>query len=334
MAVRHGLGRFEIFRPLSWSQLKLFRVVKCYFNFCKRNHPCDRTPKTNAFFDMLCYPRFKKTWALTTEWLVNICCLSSVIHPNHYQLIYIFFSKIQKTTMALHHSHWSCGEFSDRFRIRASAFPSASGRNHSTRAGAVAKDSVATKSSRHFFQNQIGWDPKGQKIAFQPPFFSRGVLVSGRACNLQMIRLCPQKKVILDKRTLYVQKKKINKHMALRMCIYINICVYAAWMYISWTMIIHQTETGWNKSYCIYLSFALRRHTGIGISVASITSRYLEQIACKKPAFPQPSVVSYVLHMPLQFFTVFALLQLTSTFHPHPKVCGWAKDTGGNSCWA
>lgn len=45
---------------------------------------------------MLCYPRFKKTRALTTEWLMNICCLNSVIHPNHHQLIWqICSSKLQ-----------------------------------------------------------------------------------------------------------------------------------------------------------------------------------------------------------------------------------------------
>ena len=45
-------------------------------------------------------------------------------------------------------------------QLQASAFPSASGRNHSTRAGAVAKDSVATKSLRCFVSKQMGGDPK------------------------------------------------------------------------------------------------------------------------------------------------------------------------------
>ncbi len=69
------------------------------------------------------------------------------------------------------------------------------------------------------------------------------------------------------------------------------------------------------KVACIYLSFALGQHTGIGISVSSITSRYLEQKNMLKAHLHDGWIsnsiscficFTYFLHMPSHFFTVFA----------------------------
>lgn len=149
---------------------------------------------------MLCYPRFKKTRALTTEWLMNICCLNSVIHPNHYQLIYNFFLQNPKNNKNNHGPSsfplvlwWILRSLQSSERPH---FPQPPAKT--TPPAQVRWQKIRWPPSPQgiFFKTKNRPWPKGKReIVFQPPFFFSGC-VSFREGGMQSVhdQVVPKKK--------------------------------------------------------------------------------------------------------------------------------------------
>ena len=200
----------------------------------------------------------KKKRALTD---LHICCLSwNVLSIRSSTQIIISthlpnFPSKSKTTMALHPSHWSCGGI-----LRS--LP-ASERPHFLQPLAKTTPPAQVRwqkirwppSPQGFFfkTKNRPWPKRKREIVFQTPFLFSGC-VSFREGGMQSAndQVVPEKKkVILDKRTLYVQKKKLI-NMWRYVCVYIYMCVCSMNVYI----MNYDNSSNWNwlKQKSLHLS--------------------------------------------------------------------------------